>query len=95
MGSFLTILVFIVVGAYAYQKTDVWLAKKDVDIMSSTMIQYFDETFEFNHDLGLSLAIAFTAFDNEREIILDRSIGELVFKRYEWGNNEDGTFYLH
>ena len=56
-----------------------FIEKKDVDIMSSTMISYIDETQVFDHSQGLNLAMAFTAFDNHPEPILDKSIGELVF----------------
>ena len=35
MGTFFTIIIYIVITAYAYQKTDVWIAKKDVDIIAS------------------------------------------------------------
>ena len=51
--------------------------------------QYLDHTFVFGAEQGLELAIAFTAYDNSREIILDKSIGELVFIAYEWGENVD------
>ena len=38
-----------------------------------------------NFDNGLYFAVAFTEYNNEREILLDPSIGELVFKAYQWG----------
>ena len=38
--------------------------------------------------------MAFTGFDNDQEWSLDKSVGRLVFKAYEWGVNEDtGRFY--
>ena len=79
MGSLFTIVSLIIVIAYTYQKIDVWIEKKDVDIMSSIMFSYIDETQVFDNSQGLNLAIAFTAFDNEEEPILDKSIGEIVF----------------
>ena len=90
MGSFLTIILFIITAAYTYQKIDVYIEKKDVDIMSSIQYSYFDETQVFDFSQGLNLAIAFTAFDNEQENILDKSIGEIVFKAYSWGMDEQG-----
>ena len=79
MGSLLTIIMLLITVAYTFQKIDVFIEKKDVDVMTSTMISYFDETQVFDHSQGLNLAIAFTAFDNEPEPILDKSIGELIF----------------
>lgn len=42
----------------------------------------------FSFDNGLNLAVAFTAYDNEEEPILDESYGQLVFNAYGWGPNE-------
>ena len=87
-GSLLTIIMLFITVAYTFQKIDVFIEKKDVDIMTSTMISYIDETQVFDHSQGLRLAMAFTAFDNDPEPILDKSIGELVFKAYSWGQDE-------
>ena len=62
-GSVLTILVYLTIAIYSYLKADVWLNKKDIDIMSSTMIDHFDSDFVINADDGLNLAIAFTKYD--------------------------------
>ena len=40
-----------------------------------------------------NFAVAFTAYDNERENILDPSIGELVYKAYQWGYDDNGDVY--
>ena len=37
----------------------------------------------------MNFAIAFTAYDDETEPILDESLGELVFNSYSWGNDDD------
>ena len=95
MGSFLTIIMFIIVCAYTYQKIDVLKEKKDVDIMSSIQYSYFNETEVFDFDQGLNLAIAFTAFDSEDEPILDKSIGEIVYLAYSWGMDEQGDYFLY
>ena len=79
MGSLLTIIMLFITVAYTFQKIDVFIEKKDVDIMSSTMISYIDETQVFDNSAGLNIAMAFTAFDNDPEPILDKSIGELIF----------------
>ena len=45
---------------------------------------------EFNLESGLNLAVAFTAWDNVKENILDPTFGSLVFKAYQWGFDQDG-----
>lgn len=79
-GSILTILVYLTVLMYTYMKVDVLIMKKDVDIMSTTMINSIPNDFVVSHDsTGLSLAIAFTEYDSEPNPILDKSYGRLVF----------------
>ena len=89
IGSLFTLLIYGVVALYMLQKIDVWLAKKDVDIMSSTQVGFFNDSYTFGYDQGLNFAIAFTAYDEETEYVLDKSYGEIVFRAYEWGVNED------
>ena len=94
MGSICSILIIFVVGSYAYQKTDVWLNKKDNDIMSATQDQYLSPGYVFDQAMGLNFAIAFTAYDNEKEDILDPSYGSLTFTTYEWGLDENGDTFI-
>ena len=63
VGSVLTILAYLSIFTYAYLKADVWLNKKDIDIMSSTMIDSLTSDYIVSRDNGLNLAIAFTEFD--------------------------------
>ena len=90
IGSCFTFILFIGVVFYFYLKLDVFINKKDVDIMTSFKEGALDTDFVMTYEAGLNFAAAFTAFDSVREPILDRSIGELVFKAWEWGENEDG-----
>ena len=79
-GSILTILVYCTVFLYTYMKVDVLIMKKDVDIMSTTMINSIPNDFVVSQDsTGLNLAIAFTKYDSEPLPILDKSYGRLVF----------------
>ena len=78
-GTLLTIVIFIIIAAYAYQKTDVWLTKKDIDIVSSVEHNFYAEDHVFDYNQGLNLAMAFTAYDDETEPILDKSYGEIIF----------------
>ena len=40
----------------------------------------------------MNFAIAFTAYDNENENILDPSYGRLIFNHYSWGPDENGNY---
>ena len=60
VGSVLTILAYLTIATYAYLKADVWLNKKDIDIMSSTMIDNLTSDYITSRDDGLNLAIAFS-----------------------------------
>ena len=95
IGSLFTFLIYIVSSVYFLQKIDVWIAKKDVDIMSSTQAGYFNDSYIFSNDDGLNFAVAFTAYDSETEPILDESYGKIVYRAYEWGYDPvDGSSYV-
>ena len=40
--------------------------------------------------MGMNIAVGFSGYDSEREWVLDKSYGELVFNSYSWGNDENG-----
>ena len=90
MGSCFTLLMLAGVLFYTILKMEVFLKKKDVDIMTSTRQNYLTPDDELSFSDGLNFAAAFTAYDNELDPILDKSIGELVFKSYQWGEDETG-----
>ena len=80
---------------YLYQKFEVMMGRKGVDLQSAFMEKFFTEYDEFGYDQGLNFAVAFTAYNNEREYILDKSIGELMFIAYEWGEDaETGDVFV-
>ena len=65
-------------------------------IMETHQRDFYDETFVFDNNMGLNFAIAFTAFDFEKEPILKESYGKLVFHVQEHRIAMDGKkFYLH
>ena len=84
-GFFFTILLSIVVIGYATVKADVLMYKKDIDIMSVVKRDFYAPEEPFDYSDGLNIAVAFTAYDDETEPILDPSIGELIFESYEFG----------
>ena len=67
VGAILTILVYSVVLMYTYLKVDTFINKKDVDIMSTKMIDHLSSDYIVSHDIGLNLAIAFTDYDTNQE----------------------------
>ena len=46
----------------------------------------------FDASKGLNMAMALTAYDGETENILDPSFGEIVFREYKWGEDDDGNY---
>ena len=54
---------------------------------------FYDVDYVMDMSKNFNFAVAFTAYDNERENILDPSIGELVFKANQWGYDEDLEVY--
>ena len=94
MGAFCSILLIFVVLIYSYQKFDVFLARKDVDILSAVNDFHFTDDDIFSYKNGLNIAVAFTAYDSEESWILDETYGELVFNSFSWGpREEDGTYF--
>ena len=94
VGSLITIIVHLVVFMYAYVQLDVWINKKDVDIMATTLNEHLPHDYIFDHEQGLNLAIAFTSYDSNPNPILDKSYGELVFNAYEWGKDENDKYFV-
>lgn len=93
-GSLSTIIMFLAVAAYSYLKTDILINKKGFDIFQSDKENHFSATDRFSYENNFNMAVAFTAYDSEKENILDPTIGQVVFKAYEWGPDpETGDFY--
>ena len=67
--------------------------RKDVDVLSTINRLAFADDEVFSYKNGLNIAVAFTAYDSEKEWILDRKYGELYFQEQAWGEKADGTFF--
>ena len=93
VGSLMSLLVTFLVIIFAYLKAVILMHKKDVDILSTSLDNYFtpNDIFDYDND-QLNVAVAFTAYDSETEPILDPSYGELVFNHYNWGVDSDGLY---
>ena len=93
MGSICSLFLFMLICLYGYQKMDVLVAKKDVDMLSATLDYFYEEDFVFHYQNGFNVALAFTAYDDETEVILDDTYGEIVFNVVTWGDKEDGEVF--
>ena len=49
MGAFFSILIVAVTISYAYQKMDLLVNRKDVDILSTIRDSYYDHNYQFNN----------------------------------------------
>ena len=67
--------------------------RKDVDVLQTLEMNTFADDYKFTFQNGFNLAVAFTAFDDEPEPILDKSYGEIVFLHSYWGETEDGETF--
>ena len=92
MGALCSIILAVVTLAYAVQKADVLINRRDVDVLSTINDMEIAETDMFNYNNGFNIAVGFTAYDSNTEPILEPSIGELVFNHFTWGEMEDGTY---
>ena len=83
-----------VMVTYGAIKFNSLITKRNNDVFTTTSDHFFDHNFVFDHHSGLDLAVGFTAYDSEREVILDKSIGELAFIAYVWGEDENGVSFV-
>ena len=56
--------------------------KKDNSVMTSTVENFFTVDDVFDYEQGLHFAMAFTAYDNTSEDILDPSYGSIIYSSY-------------
>ena len=92
LGGILSFILVAIILLFTYQKFDVFLNKKDVDILSTINENFIDEGAIFDTSNGFAFAAAFTAYDGNQEPILLPEYGEVVFKKYFWGQQPDGTY---
>ena len=81
MGSLCSIMLTILILSYAYQKMDVLIERKDIDVLSTTNEMYFPDDDEFSAKNGLRVAVAFTSFGLAETWELDPTYVSLAFIR--------------
>ena len=62
-GVICSLILFLLVGGYTFQKLDVLLNKRDTDLLTTTNPNVLTMADEFDHSMGLNFAAAFTAYD--------------------------------
>ena len=92
-GSILSLMILSLTVLYSYQKIEVLIEKKDVDVLSATKDLVFSDQDKFTYQNGFNIAAAFSEFNNNKEWELDPSYGTLVFNSYEWGIGPDGDVF--
>ena len=80
---------------YTMLKVNVLVYKTEIDILATKLDYYYDESFVFDYSMGFNVAVAFTDWDNTKEYVIDKSIGEVVFEEFAWGEDEDGNYWSH
>ena len=66
VGSIFSIILFIIVGMYTFQKANIMIRREDDYVMTSTQDSFFDLDYKFDFEKGFNIAVAFTAFDNNK-----------------------------
>ena len=92
LGSFCTFCIIAVVLSYSFQKADIFLNKKDIDLLETMHDMAFDPDHVFAFKNGFALAVAFTAYDSNPNPILDPTYGEIVYNHFYWGPTDDGGY---
>ena len=94
VGSIFSIILIIIVGMYAFQKTNIMIRKTDDYVMTSTQDSFFDLDYRFGYEQGFNIAVAFTAYDSIEENILTPDIGRIVYRQYTWGYETDNRYFV-
>ena len=84
-----------IMAVFFYLKLDVLINKKDVNILSTTNRLFYNDEDEFTFANNFNVAVAFTAYDDKEEWILDPTYGTLRFVEYSWEESEDQKLILN
>ena len=94
-GFCFSVFLLLVMVLYTMLKVNVLVYKKSIDVLATKLDYFYDDSFVFDHSMSFNVAVAYTGWNNVREYEIDKSIGEVVFLEFAWGNYEDGTFWSH
>ena len=94
MGVICSLLLYLILLAYTYQKLDILIGRKDVDFLSVTKENYIDVSETFGAEQGLNFAVAVLNSFSSAEHDLDPTYGRIEFKQNQ-GYQVDGGFELN
>ena len=77
MGTICSFLLYFILLAYAYQKLDILMGRKDVDILSATKEKYFDGSETFGAEQGLNFAVAVPETFGHNHNVIDPAYGSI------------------
>lgn len=80
--------------AYIVQKLIIFESKSQTNMFSTESTLFFEEKDIFDYSQGFNIAVAFTAFDNDQEWILDPAYGDLIVNVEEWGRDNNDNYSL-
>ena len=67
--------------------------RKNPSISISAALNYFSEKEIFEASQGLSFAVGLVDYDGNKEVVFDKTYGEIVFTLASWGINEDESIF--
>lgn len=85
-GTFFSLLLLILTAAYGFNKIEILVRRKDVDILSTIQDSYFDIESTFGADQGFNFAVGLLG-QNEP---LDRAIAYWEITSFEWTPTDQG-----
>ena len=92
-GLFFSIILTIFLIGYTWQKVDILINKKDAKVFSTQQISAILDTEVYDTRLGLKIAVSFVDTKSDTPgAKLDKSFGRVVFKRWIWGDDENGVY---
>ena len=95
VGSIFSIILFIIVGAYALQQTEIMITRKENIVMASTMVNFYDPDYVFDFDQGLNFAVGIIdPFDPLTLKPVDPTFGRIKVTKSSWGVGEDGALFF-
>ena len=89
MGAFCSIMLFIILIAYAGYKISILEGKKSVDILQAVKEKHYDDSYVFQAEQGINFAVAVK--DSVSFHTIDPSYGRIAFNKASWQVMEDGS----
>ena len=93
-GAICSVFAVVFIIAFIVQKLIIFESGSQTNMFSTESTLYFEEKDIFDYSQGFNIAVAFTAFDNDQEWILDPAYGDLIVNVEEWGRDNNDNYSL-